>query len=119
MTLADGPVRFWSDESRYSNYGIRIDPDDYIHVPTEAPPGMEMPPVQLQQSASPESSGALESRGTSHPGGTSELGETPGPGGLDDVDSGPPTPLPLVRRGIPPSAWSNAFGGECGPWWKR
>ena len=75
-------------------------------VTWEAPPDKEVPPVQLQQSASPELAGAPEPGGTSEPGrksesvGTSELGEKPEPGGLDDFDSGPPTPLPFLGRGI-------------------
>ena len=61
---------------------------------------MVVPPVQLQQPASPELGGAPELGGTSEPGGASELGETPEPGGLDDFDSGPPTSVPLLKRGI-------------------
>ena len=66
----------------------------------ETPPVMVMPPVHLQQPALPELGGVPEPGGTSEPGGASELGETPEPGGLDDFDSGPPTPLPLLGRGI-------------------
>ena len=79
---------------------------------------MVVPPVQLQQPASPKMGGAPELEGTSEPGGASELGETPEPGGLDDFDSGPPIPLPLLGRGIPhqrrvtPPAGSEGYGGE-------
>ena len=51
-------------------------------------------------------------------GGTSEMGETPEPRGLGDFDSGPPTPLQLLERGIPhqrgltPQAGSVAHGEE-------
>ena len=47
-----------------------------------------------------------------------ELGETPEPGGLDEFDSGLPTPLPLLGRGIPhqrratPPAGSEGYGGK-------
>ena len=48
-------------------------------------------------------------------------GETPEPGGLDDFDSGPPTPLPLLGREVPhqrratPPAGSVGYGeGERG-----
>ena len=57
-------------------------------------------------------------RRTSEPGGASELGETPEPGGLDDFDFGPPTPLLLLGRGIPhhrratPTAGNVGYGGE-------
>ena len=79
---------------------------------------MVMPPVHLQQPALPELGGVPEPGGTSEPGGASELGETPEPGGLDDFDSGPPTPLPLMGRGIPhqrrvtPPAGIAVYGGE-------
>ena len=56
-------------------------------VTWEAPPVMEVPPVQLQQLASPELAGVPELGGTSEQGGESELGETAEPGGLDDFDS--------------------------------
>ena len=69
-------------------------------VTWEKPSVMVVPPVQLQQPASPELGGAPELGGTSEPGGASELGETPEPGGLDDFDSGPPTSVPLLKRGI-------------------
>ena len=77
-----------------------------------------VPPVQLQQPASPKMGGAPELEGTSEPGGASELGETPEPGGLDGFDSGPPSPLPLLGRGIPHHgrvthpAGSAGYGGE-------
>ena len=70
-------------------------------VTWEAPPVMEVPPVQLQQLASPELAGAPELGGTSEQGGATELGETAEPGGLDDFDSGPATRLPMLGRGIP------------------
>ena len=73
VTLADGRRRFWSDGSGYSNFGRRIDPDYYILFPTEPPLDVEMPPVQLQQSASSELAGAPEPGGTSEPGGTVAL----------------------------------------------
>ena len=60
---------------------------------------MVVPPVQLQQPASPELGGAPELGETSEPGRASELGETPELGGLDDFDSGLPTPLPLLGGG--------------------
>ena len=69
-------------------------------VTWEAPPVTEVPPVQLQQLATPELTGAPERGGTSEQGGTSELGETTEQGGLDDFDSGPATRLPMLRRGI-------------------
>ena len=62
---------------------------------------MEVPPVQLQQLASPELAGAPELGGASEQGGASELGETAELGGLDDFDSGPATRLPMLGRGIP------------------
>ena len=62
---------------------------------------MEVPPVQLQQLASPELAGAPELGGTSEQGEASELGETAELGGLDDFDSGPATRLPMLGRGIP------------------
>ena len=62
---------------------------------------MMMSPVQPQQPASPELEGAPEPGGTSELGAESELGETPEPGGLDHFDSGPPTLLPLLGRGVP------------------
>ena len=87
-------------------------------VTWEKPPVMVVPPVQPQQPASPELGGAPELGGTSEPGGASELGNTPDPGGLDYFDSGPPTPLPLLGRGIPHQrrvtspAGSVGYGGE-------
>ena len=70
-------------------------------VTWETPPVMVVPPVQLQQPVSSELGRAHELGGTSEPIGASELGETPETGGIDDFDSGLPTPLPLVGRGIP------------------
>ena len=70
-------------------------------VTWEAPPVMEVPPVQLQQLASPELAKVPELGGTSGQGGASELGETAKPGGLADFDSGPATRLPMLERGIP------------------
>ena len=87
-------------------------------VTWEALPGIEVPPVQLQQSAWPEVAGAPEPERTSEPGGPSEPGETPEPGGLNDLDSGPLTPLPLLRKETPhqrratPSARSVGHGGK-------
>ena len=75
---------------------------------------MEVPPVQLQQSASPELAGAPESGGTSEPGVTSELRETPEPKGLDKYDSGPPTPLRVLGRGIPHERPAKIQAGSVG-----
>ena len=58
-------------------------------VTWEAPTIMEVPPVQLQQLASPELAEAIELGGTSEP------------RGLDDFDSDPATRLPMLGRGIP------------------
>ena len=44
---------------------------------------MDVLPVKLQQSASPELAGGPEPIGTSEPGGISEMGQTPEPGGLE------------------------------------
>ena len=50
---------------------------------------------------------------------SSELGKTPEPGGLEDFDSGPLSPLPLLGRGIPhrrratPLVRSVTHGGKC------
>ena len=68
-------------------------------VTWETPPVMVVPPVQLQQPASP------------------EVGGSPELGGLDDFDSGPPAPLPLLGRGIhqrraTPPAGSAGYGGD-------
>ena len=68
-------------------------------VKWEAPP--DLPPVQLQQLASPELAGVPELAGTSGQGEASGLGESAEPGGLDDFDSGPATRLPKLGRGIP------------------
>ena len=62
---------------------------------------MVMPPAQLQQPATPVLEGAPDLERTSELGGAVELGKTPEPGGLDEFDSGLPTPLPLLGRGIP------------------
>ena len=70
-------------------------------VTWEAPPVMEVPPVQLQQLASPELAGVPALGRTSEQGGESELGETAEPGGIDDFDSGPANRLPMLGRGIP------------------
>ena len=70
------------------------------HVTREPPCDMEMPTVQLQQSVSPQLAGAQQPGGTSEPGVTPELGETPEPAGLDDFNSGPRTPLPLLVMAI-------------------
>ena len=99
-------------------------------VAWETPPVVVVPLVQLQHPASAELAGAPELGRTSEPGrapelagasesgGASELGDTPEPGGLDDFDSAPPTPLPLLGRGIPhrrrvtPPMGSAGHGGE-------
>ena len=70
-------------------------------VTLETPSVMVVPPVQLQQPASPEVAGAPEMRTTSEQGGAPELEETPESWRLDYFDSGPPTPLPLLGRGSP------------------
>ena len=62
---------------------------------------MEVPPVQVKQSASSQLAGASELGGTSQPAWTSEVSEAPDQRGLDDFDSDPQTRLPLLRRGIP------------------
>ena len=69
-------------------------------VTWETPTVMVVPPEQLQQPASPELGEAPETGGTFEPGGASDLGETPVPGGLDDFDSAPRSPLPLLGREI-------------------
>ena len=43
-----------------------------------------------------------------------ELGETPEPGGLDGFDAGPPTPLPLLGRGIPHQRRATLPAGSVG-----
>ena len=70
-------------------------------VTRETLPVMVVPPVQLRQLASPELGGASELGGMSEPGGASEVGQTSESEGLDDFNSGPPTPLPMLERGIP------------------
>ena len=71
------------------------------YVTWEAPPVMEVPPVHLQQLASPELAGVPEFGRTSKQAGASGLGETAEPGRLDDFDSGPATRLPTLGREIP------------------
>ena len=77
---------------------------------------MRVPPVQLQQSASPELAGGPESGGTSDPGGRLELGQTPEQEGLEDFISGSPTPLilPLLGRGIPHQRRATRPAGSVG-----
>ena len=70
-------------------------------VTWETPPVVVVPPMQLQLPASPEMGRAPELEETSEPGWESGLGETPEPGGLHHFDSGPPTLLPLLGRGVP------------------
>ena len=41
VTLVDGRLRFCSDGSGYSDYGRRIDPDDYIPFPLWVPDSIE------------------------------------------------------------------------------
>ena len=70
-------------------------------VTWEAQPVMKMPPVQLQQLASPELAGVPELGETLEQGRASELGDTAESGGLDVLDSGPATLLPILGREIP------------------
>lgn len=86
-------------------------------VTWEALSVMVVPPVQLQQPASPKLAGALELGGTSLPGGTSELGETPGPRGLDDLGAAAPIPLPQLGERNSPPALYDFSGEEYTPWW--
>ena len=62
---------------------------------------MEVPPVQVQQSALLQLAGVSELGETSQPAGTSEVSEAPDQGGLDDFNSDSQTPLLLLGRGIP------------------
>ena len=73
-----------------------------------------MPPVPLQQWASPEVASGPEPGGTSERGGRSELGETTESGGLEHIDSAPPTVWSLLGRGIPHQRRTTGPAGNAG-----
>ena len=74
-------------------------------VTWESPPDIEVLPVQLQQSASPELAGAPEQ------GGTSEVGETPEPRGERRSVSGENLPTPETRA-APPDVYLSSESNE-------